>query len=491
MQAVNKFRTDSLASGLLLVTLYDNDWNQMAQRTVFVNSPEPPLKININMLTSDRTAKQKNIIEIEIPDSVRTNLSVSIADAEFYKEEKTPISQALLLGRSTTLPPTGDSTQTKQTDLFTLNNTWPMQAAGNNTKEAVPADSYFDLSFNSKRNFSAKEALTIIINDKLSGKQFFDIPPAAGLFTKKSLVYYDSAKIYYQLLKSKDMVDEVKPMAGNSMAIPESIAPLKIFTKAAKLPVISKDSVFINFVKAKPATFNAKQTLQTVIVKSRYTNPETKRQIEMEDKYATGPFKGAGRGFFLNVMEDPNAEDAFDIYNYITFRVPGVQTVNRGFGGKRLMTGRAFGGAEPLIFINEQESPNEVLQTIQISQIAYIKFVQGLVVGLSNLTTDGALYIYLKKGDEPLPPSKNMRTFFAKGYNSTQQFTQPDYEDKTNLLKTDNRSTLYWNPYVMTDAANPKFTIEYYNNDLSKKLLLVIEGMDERGRLVHIRRIIE
>jgi hypothetical protein len=99
--------------------------------------------------------------------------------------------------------------------------------------------------------------------------------------------------------------------------------------------------------------------------------------------------------------------------------------------------------------------------------------------------------VYLKKGDEPLPPAKNMRIMYAKGYNSTQQFYQPDYEDKANLLKTDNRSTLYWNPYVMTDAANPKYTIEYYNNDLSKKLLLVIEGMDERGRLVHIRKIIE
>ncbi len=491
MQAVNQFRTDSLAPGLLLVTLYDNDWNQMAQRTLFLNSPESPLKLNIKMLTSDRTSKKKNIIEIEIPDSVRTNLSVSIADADFYKDEKSTISEALLLGRSAPLPPHGDSTQTKLTDLFTLNNTWPMQAAGNSTKEAVAADSYLDLGFNSNRNFSAKEVLTVIIKDKLSGKQFFDITPTAGSFTKSGLVFFDSAKIYYQLLKSKELVDEVKPTAGSSLQIPATVAPLKIFTKPEKNTDPAKDSLFVNFVKAKPATFNAQQTLQTVTVKSRYTSPETKRQLEIEEKYASGPFKGAGRGFFLNVMEDPDAENVFDIYNYITFRVPGLKTVSKGFGGKSLVTTRASGGGEPLIFINEQESPNEALQAIPITQIAYIKFVQGLVVSLSHQTTEGALYVYLKKGNEPLPPAKNMRITFAKGYNSTKLFSQPDYEDKSNLLKTDNRSTLYWNPYVMTDAANPKFTIEYYNNDLSKKLLLVIEGMDERGRLVHIKKIIE
>jgi hypothetical protein len=491
MQVVNQFRTDSLASGLLLVNLYDNDWKQLAQRTLFVNSPEPPLKLNIKMLTSDRAAKKKNVIEIEIPDSVKTNLSVSIADAGFYKEEKMTISEALLLGRSAPLPAHGDSTQTKLTDLFTLNNTWPLQAAGNAVKEPVPADNYLDLNFNSNRNFSAKEALTVIINDKLSGKQFFDIAPAAGSFTKSGLVFFDSAKMYYQLLKNKELVDEVKPAAGSRLQIPGNIAPLKTFTRAVKKTDISNDSVFVNFAKAKPATFNAEQTLNTVTVKSRYTNPETKRQLEIEDKYATGPFKGAARGFFLNVMDDPDAENVIDIYNYIAYRVPGLKLVNRGFSGKRLVVVRAGGEAEPLIFINEQESPNEALQTIPISQIAYVKFVSGTVVSLSHVTTNGALYVYLKKGNEPLPPAKNMRIMYAKGYNSTQQFTQPDYEDKANLLKTDNRSTLYWNPYVMTDAANPKFTIEYYNNDLSKKLLLVIEGMDERGRLVHIKKIIE
>ena len=484
MEVVNNFRTDSLASGLLLVSLYDSDWNPLAQRTLFVNSPEPPLKLNINMLTTERAPKKKNVIEIEIPDSVRTNLSVSIADAAFYKEEKTTISEALLLGRSGTLPPTGDSTQTRHTDLFTLNNHWRMLPAGNSIKEATPLDNYLDITFNSNKNFSAKEALSVIVNDKIGGKKFLNMVPTAGSFTKDGLVFFDSAKVYYQLLKDKDLVDEVKPVAGSSLPIPANIAPLKIYARAAKKVAPAKDSVFVNFAKAKSSTFNAEQTLGNVALKSRYTNPQTLRQIELEEKYASGPFRGLGRGFFFNVMDDPNAEGVIDIYNYIAYKVPGIGSPESSPSGK------SFDRNMP-IFIDEVESVNEVLQTLPISQIAYVKYIRGLVVGLRVKSTHGVLYVYTKRGDEPLPPSKNMRTRYAKGYNSTQNFTQPDYEDKANLIKTDNRSTLYWNPYVMTDAANPKYTIEYYNNDLSKKLLLIIEGMDERGRLVQIKKTIE
>jgi hypothetical protein len=497
MKAVNNFRIDSLATGLLTVSLFDKEWNMLAQRTVFVNSPEPPLKVNINMLTSNRAARQKNVIEIEIPDSVKTNLSVSIADAAFYDEGPAAVDEALLLGENQRaaiqLPPPGDSTQAKQTDLLTLNHQWPRVQPGSTSKAPAPADDYLDLAFSSKKSFPAKEALTVIINDKVSGKKFLSIPPVGGSFTKSGLVFYDSAKIYYQLLKNKDMVDEVQPSAGSSLQVPVSIIPPVIYAAPAKKTAPAKDSsLFVNFVKAKPATFNAQQTLQNVTVKSRYINPATLRQQELEEKYASGPFRGLARGHFLNLLDDPSVEAVPDIFSYVAYRVPGLEVVESMKSGRMLIDrGTRRNPTSPMVFIDETEASMEMLQTIPISRIAYVKYISGIIVSLSFKTTGGAIYVYTKKGDEPLPPSKNMRTTFVKGYSSTQVFSQPDYESSSNMTRTDNRSTLYWNPYVITDAANRKFTIEYYNNDLSKKLLLVIEGMDETGRLVHIRKLIE
>jgi hypothetical protein len=41
------------------------------------------------------------------------------------------------------------------------------------------------------------------------------------------------------------------------------------------------------------------------------------------------------------------------------------------------------------------------------------------------------------------------------------------------------------------DKTNNKIKIEYYNNDVSKKLLLTIEGVNASGKLIHIEKIIE
>ena len=56
---------------------------------------------------------------------------------------------------------------------------------------------------------------------------------------------------------------------------------------------------------------------------------------------------------------------------------------------------------------------------------------------------------------------------------------------------TDLRSTLYWQPYLLTHGKNNTATIEFYNNDVSKKLRLIVEGMDGEGHLTSIEKIIE
>ena len=59
------------------------------------------------------------------------------------------------------------------------------------------------------------------------------------------------------------------------------------------------------------------------------------------------------------------------------------------------------------------------------------------------------------------------------------------------MKEPDLRSTLYWNPNIFLDKTNSKIKIEYYNNDVSKKLLLTIEGFNAAGKLIHIEKIIE
>jgi len=55
----------------------------------------------------------------------------------------------------------------------------------------------------------------------------------------------------------------------------------------------------------------------------------------------------------------------------------------------------------------------------------------------------------------------------------------------------DVRTTLYWNPYILTDATNHKVKLEFYNNDISKKLRVVLEGINADGKLARVEKVIE
>ena len=144
----------------------------------------------------------------------------------------------------------------------------------------------------------------------------------------------------------------------------------------------------------------------------------------------------------------------------------------------------------PLLFIDEREAEMNELESVSITQVAYIKYVQGIVIGSSFRSSSGALYIYYKKANEVTHSNiPNMRFVKLKGFDWPHQFINPDYTKDEERKKSDLRSTLYWEPNLIGD--NPKIKIEYFNNDISKKLLLTIEGINENGELIHIEKVIE
>lgn len=77
------------------------------------------------------------------------------------------------------------------------------------------------------------------------------------------------------------------------------------------------------------------------------------------------------------------------------------------------------------------------------------------------------------------------------GYASPREFYSPKYDVKTaeNAI-TDSRATIYWNPSIKTDAAG-KAKLEFYNTDVAKRQLIIVEGMDAEGRLGRVVKVIE
>ena len=78
-----------------------------------------------------------------------------------------------------------------------------------------------------------------------------------------------------------------------------------------------------------------------------------------------------------------------------------------------------------------------------------------------------------------------------KGYSITREFFSPEYNNQ-NLDRSipDIRTTLYWNPSINLDN-NGVAHFHFFNSDKAKKFRVVIEGMDEQGRVAHFASIID
>jgi hypothetical protein len=108
---------------------------------------------------------------------------------------------------------------------------------------------------------------------------------------------------------------------------------------------------------------------------------------------------------------------------------------------------------------------------------------------------NGAIAIYTRKGNEQQAnnqPSPGLEKGILVGYAPPKEFYSPDYSKESPLNDVaDVRTTLYWAPYILTDAGNRRISISFYNNDISGKLRVILEVMNAEGRLTRVEKIIE
>ena len=501
VQWINKNPLDSLPEGIIQFTLFDRDGNILQQQIILNSNVTDTKKPLVKILQKNLTPKGENVLELEMPDSLLHNISISVADLNFYDmNNRINIKQNLWLSQD--VLPNKQLTKTVLQQQAITNLELLLVAAktirfkGSNPNPLKPLDNFLLLQakYKNKNYALPKESNLILIKkDTIQGNRFYKLSPASQLsFIKEGVVFFDSAQVNYQLDKNKKEVEFIKLSTYNNYIATPLIARKQFIIRDTTLPAVlnNSETTLINFADSKPKKFNEVQTIKEVVIKSRYKNPITMRLQELDQKYTTGMFSGLARGYQLNVLDDKNAWAQSDVLNYIAYRVPSLRVIS--IRGERFIVDAITKG-KILAFVNEVELPEQTgISSISMTQVAYIKYIPGIVIGSSFVSSGGVLYIYTKKGDEvEVDNSIGMRKIKLKGYDIAQAFTTPDYTDKKNLLSTDMRTTLYWNPYLISDKVNNKIEIKFNNNDVSKKLLLTIEGFTEEGKLIHIEKVIE
>jgi hypothetical protein len=167
-------------------------------------------------------------------------------------------------------------------------------------------------------------------------------------------------------------------------------------------------------------------------------------------------------------------------------------TTGNGPGGTPSLTWR---GSTPSLYLNEMQVDAQQLQSTPVSDVAMVKvFRPGSGVGFGG-GAGGVIAVYTRKGGDEKRNDANFKGLdraILVGYSVMKEFYVPNYlEPSADNEREDIRTTLFWKPFILTDRDNKKVSIKFFNNDISKKLRVVLEGVNEDGKLTHIEQIIQ
>ncbi|HET7897024.1 MAG TPA: hypothetical protein VFL47_05130, partial [Flavisolibacter sp.] len=497
------FPTQDLLSGILQITVFDNRYKPVAERICFVNNHDYEFDGDVFLSQKSFTKRGLNRVEIIMTDTVLANVSLSITDADLNETNRMDdniISRMLLTGelRGKIADPyyyffSTDDSAAVYLDLVMLTHGWRRYNWDNVFAARVPPQRYKESNYLSLSgqiagmppgSYSPDLQLMGFLQTSDSAKSFLSLPvDRKGTVFTDGLIFYDKAKLYFNFNKKSMSFDKSMLMLDNGLfkswkrALLDSIIQLN-------LPDVSASAIAGNQNSSKLAKEAARLlarsgTLENITVRAKAKTPKEK----MEEKYVSGLFTGDGNSFDL--VNDPLASTYMDIFQYLQGKVAGLQ-ITTGAGGTAL----SWRGGTPALYLNEMQTDVSMISSTPVADIAYVKVFrpgESIVSGSGG----GVIAIYTRRGGDAQPStdSKGLNAVQMMGYSPVKEFYSPDYATPSERDAVDDvRTTLLWKPTIYMDKNRRHIRLQFYNNDITKRFRLVMEGLNAEGKLIHLEK---
>ena len=316
----------------------------------------------------------------------------------------------------------------------------------------------------------------IAINDK----NYFanTLTNADGKFQFSNLLFPDSAKV---VLSARDNVrasDLVLTLDGEQR---QGLAS----NYDAPSAITNIDSTLSVYLKNSKSQYSNLHILKEVVIRdTRIVNKASHKDFsnlsslgELPDHVITAG-ELAGCTSLVDCIKGLALGMTFQDDNFYVFR-----DYNQG---KKIPT-QVFLRGVP-VDVNDLTNVNPA--TVESIEI-FTKDELGLVNSAYN--SNGAIVVNLKKIEttkisyqdlKAMMGVRNEMTYYPKGYQAVKLFYLPRYigPRQKQSEQVDLRSTIYWNPNVITDKTG-NTNLEYYNGDSQGTYRVTIEGMDKDGNL--------
>jgi len=488
-----------LSSGVLIITVFNDQWQPMAERITFVNNGEYLFTPAINIAQQGLGRREKNKVTIKVPDTL-SNISVSVTDMGIGVDNTNTIVSHMLLGSELKgrvyKPAYYFSAATNKVaddlDLVMLTHGWRKfrwddVVAGKMPVIRHPRDTSYlalsgrvydlpatqlreagDMILVSKQGEGESQTSLVTVNDD-------------GYFEDPAMVFFDSLKVFYKLNR--------KGMSKASVRFMENFLPPgaagtqqtgTYYDQGLDTTGYARHLVF-----AREAARMLQQQQDEMLANVTVMGKVKSKLDYMDEKYTKGLFGMDGIKFDMTNNEAAKG-GALNILYYLQGRVAGL-TVTSGKPPSLYWRGETV-----YVFLDEIQTTVQQVSSISVSDIAFIKVFRPPFVG-NNSGGKGAVALYTRRGDEePEARAGDRQAEIVMGYTKIKEFYSPAYGDSKTLSSAkDIRTTLYWNPQLEINTGEQNASFEFYNNDISNGFRITIEGMTPDGRLTHIERIVK
>lgn len=484
-------------TGIVQLTLFTDDGEPVSERIAFIQHNDQ-LNLSVNSDQPDYETRQLAKLKLTAKNSGQPdegNFSVSVID-----ESKVPFDENAESTIFTNLLLTSDISGYIEKPNYYFNH--PDQKTRADLDILLQTQgyrrySYDDIINNKQRpvSYSVEKGIDIIgtlrsgngipvnrgnVHISIPDKNYYanTITNADGRFIFPNLVFPDSAKVVLSARDNIHASDLVLTVDGEQrQAIPINFDEPDGITNI--------DSALNTYLKNSKIQFNNLHVLKEVVIRDKRIVKVASHKdygnlaslSELPDHIIKAD-QLEGCNSLLDCIKSLAAGMTFEDNNFYVFR-----DYNQG---KRIPT-QVFVKGMPVDVSYLISIDPKTVESIEI----FTKDEMGLVNSAYN--TNGAIVVNLRKMEtqkisyqdlKQLIGTRNELTLYPKGYEPVKTFYLPRYTGpRTNQsAQIDTRSTIYWNPNVITDK-NGNADLEYFNADGKGTYRVTVEGLDKDGNL--------
>ena len=487
-------------TGILQFTLFDSKNEPLAERLVFISNPDD-LKIQVNSSQISNT-REKVKLSLDVHDisgkPATGSFSMSVLNdskVPFNEDNSITILSNILLSSELQGFIEQPNYYFNNADLDKkrhLDNLMLTQGWRRFVWKDIIADAFPSLIYQPEQNMQISGTVTApngnpIVGGKVTlfsskGDVFLmdTLTNREGKFKFNNLNFSDSTKFVIQARNLKDR---------KNVQIELDVLPTQMVTKnknAADIE-INVNRTLSQYLANSLNQFNELSRFgynRKSIVLSEVKIIEKKPLVK-----SSSNLNGAGNADYIITAKD--LEYATDIAQYIQGRVAGLIVRNGLVYSMRNITS-SFSGPIPMqIIIDGISVDPHFLSSINPRDVENIEILKsGNHTALYGLMgTGGVLIITTKKGQQNLSYrsySPGIISYNPQGFYKGREFYSPNYADPTiNKLISDFRSTIYWNPHIITNSTG-KASVEFFNADSPGIYRVIIEGITAEGKIGRI-----